>query len=77
LRKNFFFVSDTGVGIKPDKLNEVFDRYSRFNHSVGGFGIGLNIVKSIIDEYGLHIEVSSIINEGTTFKVVFQSGKDE
>ncbi len=71
LRKNYFLISDTGIGIKSDKIKAVFDRYSRFNHSVGGFGIGLNIVKSIADEYNLKIEVTSIVEEGTTFKVVF------
>jgi two-component system OmpR family sensor kinase len=72
LKKDHFLVSDTGIGIKPDKINAVFDRYSRFNHSVGGFGIGLNIVKSIIDEYKFRIIVSSNLEEGTTFKVVFK-----
>ncbi len=71
LRKNYFLISDTGIGIKSDKIKAVFDRYSRFNHSVGGFGIGLNIVKSIADEYNLKIEVTSTVEEGTTFKVVF------
>jgi two-component system OmpR family sensor kinase len=77
LRGSFFSVSDTGVGIKPDKLNGVFDRYSRFNHSVGGFGIGLNIVKSIIDEYSFYIIVTSNLNEGTTFKVIFKEDRSE
>ncbi len=71
LRKNYFLISDTGIGIKSDKIKAVFDRYSRFNHSVGGFGIGLNIVKSIADEYNLKIEVTSTVEEGTTFKVIF------
>ncbi len=71
LRKNYFLISDTGIGIKSDKIKAVFDRYSRFNHSVGGFGIGLNIVKSIADEYNLKIEVTSTVEEGTTFKVGF------
>jgi len=73
LRKNYFLISDTGVGIKSDKIKDVFDRYSRFNHSVGGFGIGLNIVKSIVDEYNLKIEVTSTIEKGTTFKVILKT----
>ncbi len=71
LRKNYFVVSDTGIGIKSDKISSVFDRYSRFNNSVGGFGIGLNIVKSIADEYGFEITVTSKLGEGTTFRVDF------
>jgi two-component system OmpR family sensor kinase len=71
LRENYFIVSDTGIGIKENKIKDIFDRYSRFNNSAGGFGIGLNIVKSIIDEYNLKIEVTSELNIGTTFKVIF------
>jgi len=54
LREDYLLISDSGVGIKVDSLDSIFDRYSRFNQSVGGFGIGLNIVKSIIDEYNLY-----------------------
>jgi len=78
LRDNYFVISDTGIGIKSEKINSVFDRYSRFTSSVGGFGIGLNIVKSIADEYGLKITVSSKLGEGTTFRVDFpKDNRDE
>ncbi len=72
LKKDLFLISDTGVGIKADRLEAVFDRYSRFNQSVGGFGIGLNIVKSIIDEYGYKITVRSKVGKGTTFTIFFK-----
>ncbi len=72
LKKDLFSISDTGVGIKADRLEAVFDRYSRFNQSVGGFGIGLNIVKSIIDEYGYKITVTSKVGKGTTFTIFFK-----
>ncbi len=75
LRDTYFLVSDTGIGIDSDKINSIFDRYSRFNHSVGGFGIGLNIVKSIIDEYNLQVVVRSEKGKGTTFKIVFAQSK--
>ncbi len=71
LREEYLLISDTGIGIRSDKINSVFDRYSRFTSSVGGFGIGLNIVKSIVDEYNLKITLNSILGEGTTFKVEF------
>ena len=71
LRKEYLLVSDTGIGIKKEKLNAVFDRYSRFTNSVGGFGIGLNIVKSIADTYHLKITVNSILGEGTEFRIEF------
>ena len=71
LREEYLVVSDTGIGIKKEKLNAVFDRYSRFTNSVGGFGIGLNIVKSIADTYHLNITVNSILGEGTEFRIEF------
>ena len=43
----------------------MFDRYMRFNESEGGFGVGLSIVKMIVDEYGIKIDVISAKEEGT------------
>jgi len=71
LREDYFMVMDTGIGIEKEKIMKIFERYSRFNSSEGGFGIGLNIVKSIIDEYKLKIEVDSILGDGTTIVVDF------
>ncbi|MEA1880534.1 MAG: HAMP domain-containing sensor histidine kinase [Campylobacterota bacterium] len=66
LKQGTLTIWDTGVGIDKDKITLIFDRYKRFNKSEGGFGIGLNIVKKIIDEYGISIDVNSKQNEGTT-----------
>lgn len=74
LRRDYFEVRDTGIGIEPDKVDDIFERYRRFNSSEGGFGIGLNIVKSIIEEYSLKISVESILREGTTIRVDFLKG---
>jgi len=74
LRKNYLSVQDTGIGIESDKPMEIFERYTRFNTSEGGFGIGLNIVKSIIEEYKLQIGVESIVNVGTTIRIDFVKG---
>lgn len=74
LRQEYFSISDTGIGIEKDKIDGMFDRYSRFNTSEGGFGIGLNIVKSIIDDYECRIEVDSALNQGTTIRVYFNPG---
>jgi len=59
-------IEDSGIGIAEDKIPYMFDRYMRFNQSEGGFGVGLSIVKKIIDEYNMKIEVNSIEGEGTT-----------
>ena len=66
LQENMLSIADTGVGIAEDKIPFMFDRYMRFNQSEGGFGVGLSIVKQIIDESGLKIEVHSKIGKGTT-----------
>jgi len=69
LKDDYFMISDTGIGIEKEKITAMFERYSRFNSTEGGFGIGLNIVKSILDEYKLKVEVYSVIKEGTTIKI--------
>ena len=74
LRQTYVEIRDTGIGIESKEVNEVFERYTRFNASEGGFGIGLNIVKSIIDEYHLRIRVTSVLHEGTTMRIEFSEG---
>ncbi|OHD08451.1 MAG: hypothetical protein A2Y34_01935 [Spirochaetes bacterium GWC1_27_15] len=62
-------ISDTGAGIPEEELPYIFDRYYRVIKSKKdkGFGIGLSIVKSIVDLHQGKIEVKSKINHGTTF----------
>jgi two-component system OmpR family sensor kinase len=74
LRKDYFIIKDSGIGIEAEKVNDIFERYTRFNSSEGGFGIGLNIVKSIIEEYSLKISVESVLREGTRIRVDFLKG---
>jgi len=64
-----FSVQDFGVGIeKPEKI---FERYYRENLNKGGFGIGLNIVKRIVDEHGITLTITSRPGEGSTFSYLF------
>ncbi len=69
LREGSIIVEDTGIGISEDKLNEIFDRYKRFNTSSGGFGIGLNIVWMIAKEYNLKIKVDSKVGKYTKVEI--------
>ena len=66
-------VRDTGIGIPDDELPHIFDRLYRVDKarssSVSGAGLGLSIVKWIIKGHNGTIDVSSINNKGTTFKV--------
>jgi two-component system OmpR family sensor kinase len=59
LNENSLSIEDSGKGILQENIEMMFDRYSRFDKSVGGFGIGLNIVKIICDEYGVFIGIES------------------
>jgi len=60
---------DFGMGI--DKVTKIFTRYYREDTSKGGFGIGLNIVKSIIKEENIELKVESLPKEGSTFLYIF------
>jgi len=65
-------VSDTGIGIPHDKLAQIFERYTRFDEANGGFGIGLNIIQMICEEYHLNVVVNSELSIGTTFIISWE-----
>jgi two-component system, OmpR family, aerobic respiration control sensor histidine kinase ArcB len=68
-----FSLSDTGIGIPPDKLTSVFDPFFQIKPSFKktdqdlGYGVGLYIVKKFVNLLGSEIHVRSKIAEGTTF----------
>lgn len=63
---------DNGIGIPAEKINTIFEKYSRVdnNAKVNGFGIGLNYVKTIIEKHGGSISVTSKLEEGSNFHIV-------
>lgn len=67
-------VSDTGIGIPADKLNRIFESFSQADASVtrkyGGTGLGLTIVKQIVELQRGSITVNSTEEKGTTFSIV-------
>jgi two-component system OmpR family sensor kinase len=69
LRQGSLVIKDSGIGIKKENIDKLFTRYSRFNDSEGGFGIGLNIVKQIIDLHKIKIKIDSEENKGTEVKI--------
>lgn len=69
LKDKLMVVEDTGKGMSKENLDNLFERYTRFDKSVGGFGIGLNIVSLIAKEYKLKIDVSSELKVGTRIEV--------
>jgi PAS domain S-box-containing protein len=65
-------VQDNGLGIKEDDKPKVFMMFKRLHQHVEGTGIGMAIVKKIIDNNGGKIEVESEVGQGTTFKIYFK-----
>ena len=68
-------VGDNGCGIAPEHLSRVFDRFYRADSSRGsdGAGLGLALVKSIVDLHGGSANIESEIGRGTTVKLTFPS----
>ena len=72
LKDKILIIEDSGKGMSKDNLSNLFTRYKRFDKSVGGFGIGLNIVSLIAKEYDFKIDVISKIDVGTRIKIRWQ-----
>nr|CAD6630162.1 PAS domain-containing sensor histidine kinase [arsenite-oxidising bacterium NT-25] len=64
-------ISDTGIGIDEDDLGRLFEPYfrARSANGIAGTGIGLNIVREIVELHGGTVSVASRVGEGTTFTV--------
>ncbi|KPU44597.1 alkaline phosphatase synthesis sensor protein PhoR [Oxobacter pfennigii] len=73
LKSNTIIIADTGCGIPKEDLPHIFERFYKAdkarNHSLGGNGLGLSIVKKIIGLHGWTIEVESELKKGTRFAI--------
>lgn len=69
-----FSVSDTGIGIATDQATYIFDRYYQIDsydtHAVNGTGIGLSLVKELVELQQGQIELKSELGQGSTFRVL-------
>ena len=69
-------VKDNGMGIKPENLPRIFERFYRVetsrNRTDGGSGLGLAIVKHILEAHGENISVQSVYLEGTQFSFLLE-----
>ena len=66
-------VRDNGLGMNPKHIEQLFTMFKRFHSHVEGTGIGLYMVKKMVENAGGRIEVESQPGEGTTFYVYFKS----
>lgn len=66
-----FKIEDTGLGIQAENLENIFERFTRFNEDkqISGTGLGLAIVKDLVDLLGGEIKVTSKPEHGTTFDI--------
>ncbi|ETR72634.1 MAG: histidine kinase [Candidatus Magnetoglobus multicellularis str. Araruama] len=75
-------VKDSGIGIPEDQIPYLFDKYTKTSQSgtkgEKGTGLGMSIVKEMVDRHGGRIEVTSEVNKGSCFKIIFpQSDQSE
>jgi len=71
-------IMDTGIGIRPDQIPHLFERFRQAegsaNRSYEGSGLGLALVKELVDLHGGQISVDSIYGQGSTFTIWMQTG---
>ncbi|MFZ9858153.1 MAG: ATP-binding protein [Roseiflexaceae bacterium] len=73
-------VSDEGIGISPDNLARIWDRFMRVDNSntksIGGTGLGLSIVKGLVELQGGRVWAESVVNKGSTFSFTLPVASD-
>jgi two-component system sensor histidine kinase BaeS len=74
-------VSDTGVGIPPEHQEHIFDRLYQVDGSMtrqhGGMGLGLALVKEIIEAHGGSVSVTSQLGQGSTFRLTIPTSSQD
>jgi len=72
---NYIIVSvkDNGIGIEPDKQKAIFSKYYRLENAIEGSGIGLYLVKEIVENSGGKVELESELGKGSEFKVYLKT----
>lgn len=70
-------VADKGIGISKDDQQKIFDKFFRVStglvHDTKGTGLGLTIVKHVVEAHNAEIEIDSQVGKGSTFRIIFNS----
>ena len=74
--EHIFFVSDNGIGIAPENHERIFELFNKLNPEMEGTGIGLGLVKKIIEVHHGKIWVESELGRGSTFKFTLKSSPE-
>ena len=69
-------IEDTGPGMAPDEVEQIFQPYYRNQRQRGGFGVGLTIVKRLTDRFGWPVEIRSELGMGTRVSLEFPKGRE-
>jgi len=76
-----FEITDTGIGIRNEDISKIFNQFEQANSAItgqyGGTGLGLTIVKSLIEAQGGNLQVQSVPNQGSTFTVTIPFDRAE
>src|SRR5439155_13433432 len=64
-------VTDNGVGISPEALPRIFEPFFTARHDGSGTGLGLSVVRRVLEEHGGRVEVQSLPGAGSTFTLSF------
>ena len=70
-------IEDTGPGMEPSEVEQVFQPFFRNQRQRGGFGVGLTIVKRLTDRFGWPIEIQSEPAKGTRIQLEFPDARSE
>ncbi len=73
--QGLFFMQDSGIGIEPEHIPRLTERFYRVDNSrsreTGGTGLGLAIVKHVLSRHDAHLEITSQVGKGSRFAVLF------
>lgn len=68
-----FYIQDTGIGIKQENIPKIYDRFEKIDSYKSGTGLGLPIIKAILEAVNAEFSIESIEGEGTIFWTILKT----